>query len=134
MVLSENVEWMSPQQLAAERGPLVKAFEAWRRDWQEQNFVRYASHYSKAFLGDGNGNASLASWLDSRRTLMQSKQRVSIDISDVSMFRYPGVKANMVLVEFHQRFRSNALNSNVKKRQYWQLENGVWRIIFEGNT
>ncbi len=134
VVLSESVEWVTPQQLAAERGPLLKAFEGWQRDWQAQNFVRYAAHYSKDFRGDGNGNPNLATWLDSRRTLMQGSQRVLIDISNVSMFRYPGVKSNMVLVEFHQRFRSNALNSNVKKRQYWQLENGVWRIIFEGNT
>jgi hypothetical protein len=35
-------------------------------------------------------------------------------------------------VTFDQSFRSNLLDSKMRKRQYWIQENQQWKIIYEG--
>ncbi len=47
------------------------------------------------------------------------------------MFRAPD-KEDYVVVTFEQDYRSNNLNNQMKKRQYWVRENGTWKIIYEG--
>ena len=49
----------------------------------------------------------------------------------MSMFRNPG-KEEMVIVTFEQDYKSNNLNNQMKKRQYWIREGGSWKIIYEG--
>jgi hypothetical protein len=47
------------------------------------------------------------------------------------MLRYPN-QANFVVVTFAQEYRSNNLSNTMRKRQYWQKEDGRWRIFYEG--
>ncbi|HET7775004.1 MAG TPA: hypothetical protein VFK74_01395, partial [Azospira sp.] len=60
-----------------------------------------------------------------------SKDWIKVKLSDVSMFRAPD-KEDYVVVTFEQDYRSNNLNNQMKKRQYWVRENGTWKIIYEG--
>jgi len=36
------------------------------------------------------------------------------------------------VVTFDQNYASNNLVSQIRKRQYWIREDGVWRILHEG--
>jgi hypothetical protein len=45
----------------------------------------------------------------------------------------PG-KEEVVVVTFDQDYRSNNLNNQMKKRQYWLREDGKWKIIYEGSA
>ncbi len=128
IIIADEVRWISPQDLVAERQTLFKAVELWRADWEVGNFVRYAAHYSRKFKTE---QLDLQSWLTGRRTLMQEHPRTKISISKLSALRYPD-KEEMALVEFAQSFNSPRLKSNLKKRQYWRRESGVWRIVYEG--
>ena len=47
------------------------------------------------------------------------------------MFRDPG-KEELVIVTFEQDYKSNNLNNQMKKRQYWAREGSTWKIIYEG--
>jgi murein L,D-transpeptidase YafK len=129
VVISETVEWLSLDDWHGERQSLSKAIEKWRTDWESLDFVRYAGHYSRGFKND-SGN--LEAWLNARRELMRGKQWTKVGVKNISMFRYPGAE-EMVMIEFVQSFASNDLNTQLKKRQYWRKENGVWRIAYEGN-
>jgi hypothetical protein len=35
-------------------------------------------------------------------------------------------------VTFDQLYKSSNNNSKMKKRQFWQREDGKWKIVFEG--
>ena len=50
------------------------------------------------------------------------------------MFSYPNVKGAVVVVNFEQDFKSASLQNKMRKRQYWQIENNRWKIIYEGST
>ena len=59
------------------------------------------------------------------------KSALQVKLSDVSIFQYPG-KENLMVVTFTQDYHSSNLNNVMRKRQYWQMENGQWRIMYEG--
>jgi hypothetical protein len=56
-----------------------------------------------------------------------------VGLAQVSMLRYPN-EANFVVVTFAQEYRSNNLSNTMRKRQYWQKEDGRWRIFYEGSA
>ena len=49
------------------------------------------------------------------------------------MFLDPN-RDNLAVVQFEQDYASNNLNQQMRKRQYWKLEGGTWRIVHEGDA
>jgi len=39
---------------------------------------------------------------------------------------------NLAVVTFDQDYTSSNISNKMRKRQYWQREHGVWRIVHEG--
>ena len=37
----------------------------------------------------------------------------------------------MLMVTFDQEYKSSNNSAKMKKRQYWQRENGQWKILYE---
>ena len=54
-------------------------------------------------------------------------------LEDVSLFLYPGSENDnpVAYAEFTQRYSSDRLSSVSRKRLYWRLDNGQWRIVME---
>lgn len=128
VIISNNVEWMSLDDWQNERANLQKGIEQWRADWESLDVDRYLSHYSRNFTGSGQ---NIAQWSEHKRNVANNKEWIKVDTENLSMFRNPG-KEEIVVVSFVQNYRSNNLSNVMKKRQYWQKENGRWRIIYEG--
>lgn len=128
VIISHNVEWMSLDDWQAERTNLQKQIEEWRADWESMDVDRYLRHYSRNFVGDGQ---NIAQWSERKRSVAANKQWIKVGTENISMFRNPG-KEDIVVVSFVQNYRSDNLSNVMKKRQYWQKENGRWRIISEG--
>lgn len=128
VIISDEVEWLSLDDWNSERRALSGAIEQWRRDWESRDVDAYLKHYAKSFQGDG---MNLGQWSERKRQVASGKAWIKVDLSNVSMFRYPG-KQEMVVVTFDQDYRSSNLSNIMKKRTYWQKENGQWKIIDEG--
>ncbi|MBZ0106113.1 MAG: L,D-transpeptidase family protein [Sulfuricella denitrificans] len=128
VIISDKVEWVSPEEWRSQRERFKGEIEAWRRDWESLDNERYLGHYSDKFSANGQDFSAFSS---QKRLVHSGKSTLKINISDVSLFQYPG-KENLMVVTFTQDYRSNNLNNVMKKRQYWQLENGQWRIMYEG--
>ncbi len=128
VIISDSIEWLSLDDWQAERTALRKQIEQWRTDWESLNVDRYLSHYSKKFLGEGQ---NLAQWSAHKRQVGSGKKWIKVSADNLSMFRNPG-KEEMVVVTFEQNYRSNNLSNVMKKRQYWQKEDGRWKIVNEG--
>jgi hypothetical protein len=60
-----------------------------------------------------------------------SKAWIKVQLSDVSLFLYPG-KEEVAVATFEQDYTSSNLSNRMKKRQYWIKEGGNWRIVYEG--
>lgn len=128
-VIANNMKWLEENQISQHKESLAKALETWRKDWEMQNTERYIGHYSKNFFSP---SADYEGWVSHKRRVQASKPNVEIKLSNVSMLRYPNSKQEMAVVSFEQSFKSNHLDSRMRKRQYWVIENNNWKIMYEG--
>ncbi|MEK7738001.1 MAG: L,D-transpeptidase family protein [Pseudomonadota bacterium] len=128
VIISNSIEWLSLDDWQAERESLKKQIEEWRADWESLNVEKYLGHYSQKFLSDGQ---NYAQWGDRKRQVGNGKSWIKVAADNISMFRNPG-KEDMAVVTFDQDYRSNNLSNVMKKRQYWQKEDGRWKIVYEG--
>jgi len=130
VIISEDVEWVAPDALKAERKNFGATLESWRADWESRDTDRYISHYSKKFSA---GRDTVDSWRRHKGQVNGAKSWIKVQLSDVSFFRDPGEK-DMMVVTFEQHYQSNNLSNVMKKRQYWRNEGDHWKIIYEGSA
>jgi murein L,D-transpeptidase YafK len=128
VIIADEIEWIEPAALEAERAGLAAAIEQWRVDWQSRDTARYLAHYSPRFA---SGGQDLAAWGAHKRQVNAAKQWIKVGVSRVSMLRYPRER-DVVVVSFEQDYRSNGLSNVMKKRQYWVKEGARWKILYEG--
>lgn len=128
VIISDGIDWIDRAQWQAQREVLERQLDAWRRDWESLDINRYLSHYGKDFRA---GSQDLAEWAARKRAVNQHKSWIKVNLSEVSIFGYPG-KDDMAVVTFDQSYRSNNLDNRMRKRQYWKLENHHWKIVYEG--
>lgn len=134
VVIGVDFQWISPESLKQQeqsKSALKVALENWRKDWVSQNTDAYLSHYAGDFFYSEGG---LSKWSGYKRQIQASKPKVSINLSEISMFTYPNSNKNMVVVDFEQEYISPSLRNVMKKRQYWVQENGQWKILYEGSA
>lgn len=129
VIIGKGIEWLDQNQTPENKQALLDTIETWRKDWQSQESEIYLSHYAHEF---SSGSLDLAHWSEEKRRIQASKPSVDIKLSNLSVLRYPNSPQTIVVVTFDQSFRSNMLNSQMRKRQYWILENQQWKIIYEG--
>ena len=127
VVIAERVEWVTPEQLRAEREAFLRQFEAWRADWESRDTERYLSHYAREFRA---GAMDLAAWSAHKRKVSAGKRWIKVRMSNVSVLRSAG-RGGVIEVTFDQDYRSNNLSNRARKRQYWVEEQGRWKIAYE---
>lgn len=128
VVVSDSIDWVARPEADSIRISLTKAVESWKTDWSSNDMDRYLSHYSDEFR---NGSQGLQEWETDKRRVAQGKTWIKVGTSDLSMMMVPGQK-NLAVVDFEQDYSSNNLSNHMRKRQYWKLEDGSWKIVFEG--
>jgi len=131
VLITSRIEWVDREAITATRRSLEQAVEAWRRDWESRDMQAYLRHYAPGFSSDGGRD--LSAWSSQKGRVNASKTWVRVGLRNTSMFLDPN-RDNLAVVQFEQAYSSNNLNQLMRKRQYWQLEGGVWRIVYEGNA
>jgi murein L,D-transpeptidase YafK len=130
VIISNSIEWLSFDDWQSERSTLNKKIDDWRQDWESRDLNRFLKHYSKKFQ---TKDLTLEQFAKQKSLVNASKEWIKVKLNNQSMFRNPG-KEEVVVVTFDQDYRSNNLNNQMKKRQYWIREDGTWKIIFEGSS
>lgn len=130
IVIVPTVQWHSPGQWHEFRETFAMALNQWKTDWESLRMDGYLAHYSNKFDADGKG---IKDWTSSKRRINAGKHFVKVGISNLSIFEYPITPGTppMVIVTFDQDYKSSNNAAKMKKRQYWQREDGRWRIIYE---
>lgn len=127
VIISPSLTWSDPESLSVARDELNESIENWRKDWESRDTERLLGHYSREFRDGKNDFQSFAS---SKRRVNAGKSWIKISLSGLSIYRQPG-QADLAIVSFEQDYRSSNLENQSRKRQYWQRENGRWRIVQE---
>ena len=132
VIITSNLQWLdADNDTSSEKQTLQTAMDNWLADWKSQDTPKYLSHYSRDFSSSG---INYQQWSEHKYQVQASKPKVSISLSDVSMFAYPDADKKLVVVDFVQSFTSPALSNKMQKRQYWIQENNTWKIIYEGGA
>jgi len=130
VIIAQDVEWVDSKTADTTRNALRQSLESWRRDWESRDTEQYLRHYSRKF---STGKRDFDDWARHKRVINAGKSWIKVGVDDVSMFLYPG-NENLAVVTFKQDYASSNITNKMRKRQYWQLENGTWRIVHEGSA
>ena len=127
VVIADRIEWVPQERLASERDAFLKSLEAWRTDWESRDAGRYLANYAKEFRSAG---MDLAAWSAHKRRVNAGKAWIKVSIENLDVFRSPGAP-DLISVSFEQDYRSSNLSQRTRKRQYWVMEDGRWKIAYE---
>jgi murein L,D-transpeptidase YafK len=131
VVLSDKVDWLPADAVVKQREELAKRIETWRSKWSALNTDAYLSFYADDFrTDDGMNKAQFATY---KRKINEGKRHISVTLSDLDLFSYPG-EQNLVLAEFTQVYKSDNFAESSRKEQYWRRgADGQWKIVREEN-
>lgn len=127
VIIANQIDWSTEPDSGA-RAELLDELENWRSDWASLDTEAYLRHYASDFSSDG---LNFAAWGKRKALVNGSKSWIKVDISNLSVFTYPG-QPDLAVVNFEQDYRSSNLANRMKKRQYWLKKNDRWQIIYEG--
>lgn len=128
VIIADRIEWVQPAAAQSLRAGLAQKVERWRHDWESRNTDQYLQHYARSFAA---GDQSLAEWSAQKRRVNASKEWIKVQLSDMSMFLYPG-RDDLAVVNFMQDYTSSNLSNKMRKRQYWIKQGDSWKILYEG--
>lgn len=127
IIIAQKLTWSDPADPNPFKNEVMGALANWQNDWESLDTNRLLSHYSQKLKAGGKDYREFS---QSKRRVNAAKTWVKINLSDLSIYRQPD-SADTAIITFTQHYQSSNLNNQSRKRQYWQRENGRWRIIHE---
>lgn len=127
VVIAESIDWVAYEALDARRAELATALDTWRTDWESRDANRLMVHYSSQFR---SGKQDFSAFAAGKRKVNASKTWIKIGLDRVGLMLYPE-RPDFALVSFEQNYQSNNLSDRTVKRQFWNRENGRWKIVHE---
>ena len=100
--------------------------QTWAKAKQSGKEGELLKYYANDFAADGKDLTQFSQVL--RAELAKLRER-SIQLSDVSLIRWAD-EAEVMVATFGEVAEGEKSGRTV--RQYWQLRNNAWKIIFEG--
>jgi murein L,D-transpeptidase YafK len=128
VLLADQVEWITREELSRRRDEIAAIIEAWRTDWSSQDGDAYLAHYAEDFSSRG---MDLAAWSAYKRRVNGAKQFIDVQLEDVSILAHPA-EADLVVATFEQHYLSDTFSTDSIKQLYLRRgEDGRWRIVLE---
>lgn len=128
VLIGHGIEWASAEEIDERRRGVLAAIEQWRLDWESRDARRYLRHYAPDFTSDG---MTRSRWAAHKSRVNPSKSFIEIGLGKLALYSYPG-EPGLVVASFRQDYRSNDYARSSMKHQYWRLEDGSWKITWEG--
>ncbi|AXQ31417.1 hypothetical protein D0B54_23235 [Solimonas sp. K1W22B-7] len=131
VVLSNELQWVTPEAQQQEREEFVERIESWRRRWSARDTEAYLAFYGPGFTVSG---MNLQEFTAHKKRVNAGKKFIEVKLSDISLYRYPGGDAPLLLAEFTMDYRSDNFRQHSRKQQFWKQDaEGVWKIFREEN-
>lgn len=129
VLLSDALHWQEPSQMQKDRDAFMARVERWRAAWSSQDTATYLDFYGPEFTTEGMNRKAFA--VHKQRVNAQ-KKFIDVQLSDISLYRYPGSDDQLMLAEFTQHYRSDNYKLDSRKQQFWKRDdNGKWKIFRE---
>lgn len=127
VILARHIQWVSLGEAEKHRQTMLATLSAWRQSWESISTKNYLAYYSPDFVDDnGKDKAQFASY---KKRVNAAKTRINVDLSQVSIFNYPG-NPRLMKITFDQKYNSNNYSGTSRKTQYWKKnDQGQWQIL-----
>lgn len=126
VVIAQHLEWIRPSDTAAARARVHNLIEGWRVARSSGDLQRALAFYSSQFQP---GTPDLAKWRRGIEHDLQALKGRRTEIKDLSVLTWHD-KSEIMVVTFGEVLAGQ--RSGPIRRQYWGLENGLWKIFYEG--
>jgi len=107
---------------------LEQAVNKWVAAWQDKELNAYFASYHTGFVP--RYQDSQDEWRRNRRRVISNAEWVRLEMTE---FRFIGMEADMLEVQFWLRYESPTYGDNTLKKLLMQQEEGKWRIMEEIN-
>lgn len=128
VIISDREEFVTKEKWAVERTKALLLVEHWRQDAESTTPLKMRQRYSKSFKAASGEN--LDDWLRKTQGPLNGATKAEVGVSDLDAFDYPG-QDNLLAVSFVQTVTAGGTRQIVRKRQYWSMEDGQWKIVSE---
>jgi len=119
------------EDIKKDQNRILNSIEKWKRSWMSANYGEYINFYSNDAIYN---NSNYKKWTRTKKTVLKKSKNIKISLSNVSIYEYPSEHEQLRIVFFNQDYSSNLITNTTKKKQIWKVENGEWRIIYEGTN
>lgn len=123
VVIAQQLEWVDPANLEAERQGFASALETWRQARSTGDIQRLRSLYSARFRP---ASQDAGQWWG--RVESELHRPVPVQIKDASLLKWQDSEETMV-VTFGEV--PVGRSRGITRRQYWIREQGQWKIFYE---
>lgn len=127
VVIAQQLQWVQPQALQAERQSFDAVLDAWRTAKSQGDMARLLSFYAPEFHGPRNG--TLAQWSQTLESESRALRGRSVHLKHKSLLRWTDSSDTMV-VTFGEV--AEGARTGTTKRQYWTRKGASWQIFYEG--
>lgn len=128
VLVGHNIRWIKRDDWLAQSDRFEALVENWASDWESLDHDRYIQNYAQTY---NDGKRDFKAFSSYKKRVNGNKEFVNIDLQNLSIYRYPD-DPSLIVATFLQGYDSNNLSGQSVKRQYWQFEDGRWRIAYEG--
>lgn len=130
VIITRQIRWMNPGQIAAARRELVAALDTWAESYRSGDLHRYLSLYADDFEYRGMHKEE---WAVYRRPSVSSSDVQGFELQDVLLLADPE-NSDLYLSRFRQKIVGKARTIETIKRLYWRrTAGGALQIVAEDN-
>lgn len=130
ILIGDQVEFVSKEQMERDLRIASSLVESWRRDVENRDEAGLRALYSPRFKS--STDEDLTTWLDKNRFLPGAK-KISVTVTEPSYFRQPS-QEEVIVSNFTQQIVVGKFRHAVRKKQYWAKEGTAWKIVAESNV
>jgi murein L,D-transpeptidase YafK len=128
VVIATELQWMTPEALAAERNKFEKTLENWRTLKSQGKLDQLKAFYSPRFDNQGQ---KLVDWWPGIENEIRTQGSRDLELKDLSVLNWRD-KDDTMVVTFGEVAAGKT--RGVTKRQYWIREGNEWKIFNEGTV
>ena len=130
VIVTREMRWSSPADVAALRDELRDALDDWARHKGDADLHAYLSMYASEFTYRG---MKLSEWASFQVQSMKDRGNRRVELSHVLLLADPE-EPGLYLSRFEETISSENTSSTTTKRLYWRRsEKGTWSIVAEDN-
>ncbi len=130
VILAGDVAWLDHEQWQDRREALLEVIGQWQSDWQSLDVEKYLAHYSVDYHDKTQDYRQMTA---RTRRNARAKTFIKVDVKEMDLLLYSQTP-QLFVARFDQDYQSNNYKIAYRKQQFWKMENGAWKIVFEGRV